>query len=508
MAKDDALLEAVRWEVEKYVGGRRMTDLDVQVQNNLLTDRPNIDLFNTMLLDPGVSFPLHMLKLPISRSRFVYQNQDADIQAFVEGELKELHHTLRFESLTALEHGFSSFERRYEIRDAMTHYKEFIHLNPKYIWIRIDPKTKGFNGLQQRYRGNTIDLRPEKSYVFSHEQYFSNLYGRSQINYAYVPWLLDKEFYRYHGLALQEFGLQTLVGRAPEGNRTINMGEAGDKTISNLEFIKMIGETVRSRTVVTYPAGEGWDLGTLFKSMTGWDFNKDHDFLDNKKALAILLPPELWRGGGGSYAKSRVQSYWFEQTIGAILDELSRAIMRYVVKPIIRLNFWDGREEPPYGTVSCEPPSMEYQQFVEKLILKTNKPQPIDWNALLKIMRIPLKTDVEEVGLEEMPTTAKTLEDFCRRAFTSGVEFAKDELACPDLYIPIPEEKKKQEFRAEAGRLQWLVKKMPSPRKVLVTVYDRIRLQGRDFAHEFFCKTVEDGGYLKENREKINAAIS
>ena len=141
----------------------------------------------------------------------------------------------------------------------------------------------------------------------------------------------------------------------------VNMGEAGEVEISNREFMKLIGESVRSRTVVSIPAAEGFSIEPLFqKHHAIWDFNKDHEFLDTKKALAILVPPELWKSGGGSYAKAQVQSFWFEQTIASILDEVKR-YLRYGWQWGIQLRYWakvlwggirgtrprPGRQEPP-----------------------------------------------------------------------------------------------------------------------------------------------------------------
>lgn len=495
-----------RWEIEQFVGGKRKTELDVPLRGDVLKDRPNVELYDTMLLDPGISFPLHLLKLPIARSRLVYTNPNSDIQKFIAKELDELRPTIQSNALTALEHGFSAFERRFEVKNGEYHYKEYVHLNPRYIWIKINKQTKGFDGIEQKYKGKTVTLKPEKSYIFAHESYFSNLYGKSQIGYAYVPWLLDKEFYRYHGLALQEFGLQTLVGRAPEGNREVDMGEAGKQEISNLEFIKLIGEAVRSRTVVTYPSGEGWDLGALFsRAQSVWDFNKDHDFLDMKKALAILIPPELWRAGGGSYAKARVQSFWFEQTIGSILDELTRSVSRHIIKPIIKLNFWDGREEPPYGELHGEPPSLEYQQFVEKLILAQQNKENVNWPALFKLMRIPtIEGEEGEFGLSSIPLDAKTLEEFCRKAFNKGISIGKEELAYTG-FVPVPDEKKSG-LREEAQKLQWLAKQSGNPMRAFVTVLSRLRAEGRETAHEYFCATVKEGGYKRLTEGRSNVA--
>jgi len=489
-------LRKARMAAEKFTGGeRRMTDLDVPVRNEIMSERPDVMLLNTMLLDPGISFPLHLLKLPITRSNLVYTNPDADIQKFVRGELKELKRSLLFDALTALEHGYAAFERRYVLRDSMYHYKEFVHLNPLYLWIRVNEKTKGFNGIRQQYKTGIVDLKPEKSYIFSHEAYFSNLYGNSQIKYAYVPWLLDKEFYRYHGLALQEFGLQTLVGRAPEGDREVDMGEAGKQTISNLEFIKLIGEAVRSRTVVTYPMGEGWDLSALFKDTRNtWDFNKDHDFLDLKKALAILVPPELWRSGGGSYAKAKVQSFWFEQTIGTILDELTYSVMRHIVKPIIKLNFWDGRKEPSYGEIDAKPPSLEYQEFAQKLLLSKESKEVVNWEALFRMLRIPVTSgDDEEFGIENIPASIKTLEDFCHKAFTTGIVHGKSELSYTGM-VPLTNDAKKM-LAEEARKMQFIARNASSPREGFQAILSRLRAEGREVAHDFFYKQIKDGQY-------------
>lgn len=489
----------------------RETALDIPIKfGDVLGEKPGIELLNSMLMDPGISFPLHVLKLPISRSKLVYRNSDEDIQKFVDTELGELKRTLLQNALTALEHGFSAFEKRFELKGNMYHYKEFVHLRPEYIWVRIDPKTKGFNGLRQKYRGNEVELEPPKCYIFTYQHQFSNFYGKAQTQYAYVPWLLDKEFYRYHGLALQEFGLQTLLGRAPEGRRKVDMGEAEEQEIDNLEFVNLLCQSVHSRTSLALPSGDEWDIKPLFeKKQALWDFNKDHDFLDMKKALAILIPPDIWRsGGGGSYARAKVQSFWFEQTIGAIIDELTASIMRHIIKPIIQLNFWAGKEEPPYGTLIGETPSLRYHDFAEALIKDYEKKEKIDWTAIFKLMRLPLIEDTEETfGLEQMPTDIKTLRDVCRKAFNKGIEMGKEELAFTS-FVPIPEDVSSV-LKSEAHRLQFMLKQASSPESrmaVIGVVLARLRADGRVTAHEFFHRVVASGGYTQLNQSQDQVA--
>lgn len=482
--------------IKPFIGGDRHSDFDAAIEaGNKLGDRPNIQTCNAMLTDPGISFPLHMLKLPVSRSKLVYSNPDPDIRKFVNSELEELSRVILFSALTALEYGFAPFERRFVMVDGKYHYKEFYHLKPEYVKILIHPQKKNFNGLEQGYKGHRIDLPAEMSYVFAYQTYFSNFYGKPQIDYAYVPWILDKEFYRYHGLALQEFGLPTIHVRAPEGNRKVDMGEAGIVEIPNLEFMKLIGESVRSRSVVGTPPGEDWFIGALFeKRQVVWDYNKDHEWLDRKKALGLLVPPDIWREGGGSFAKAKVQTFWFEQTIAAILGELKQSVFRHIIKPIIRLNFWDGRAEPPYGELHGHAPSLRYQEFMESLIRDEKDKSRIDWPAMFNLMRVPIiENERDNFGLSDIPTDTKSLEGLCRKAFNRGIEIGKEELAFTG-YIPLSENIKNT-LKDEAHRLQFMLRQTSNPIGVIGVVLGRLRSEGREHGHWWFSNAIENGKY-------------
>lgn len=497
---------------------KRLSEFDSILETDgILDGRPNVLTYNRMLHDPGISFPLHMLKLPITRSQIIYENPDQDITNFVNDNLRALHWTIQYDALTSLEYGFAPFEKRYSHKNGMIYYKEFIPLDPLYIWIKINQETGKYQALRQRFRFQQIDIPAEKTWLNIHDLRFSKMYGRAQIDYAYVPWLLDREFYRYHGVALQEFGLPTLVGRAPEGKRRAMLPDGTVQDISNMEYISLVGQSVRSESVVVLPSGEDFSLDTLFEKSTGWDFNKDHQFLDLKKALAILLPPELWQAGQtGSYAKSRIQSYWFEQTIGAKLEELMRFVMHYILRPIILINFWDGREMPPLGKLYAEAPSLYYEEFAQKLIIaretqfskKTEASDFVSWDSLYELMRIPVKPEegesIARIFTDNLPTDERSLKEVCKKFYRRGIDMGKEELAFRG-YVPMSEEMKKS-LKAEAQKLKYMLENTSNPRAVLEVVLLRLRDQGRYDAHEFFHDAVEGGNYEAITRRVENDA--
>jgi hypothetical protein len=482
--------------------GQRETLLEIDVEAGRLKGKPPIPIYKKMQKDPGVSYPLHLLRLALAKSRLAYLNPDKDIKKFVDENLEELSYTILRDAFAALAYGFAPFERRFVMKDGLYFYKEFIALDPEYITIKIHPELKGFDGIVQEppFFGQKVELPVVKSFVFTHNLEFSNLYGVAQIDSAYVPWIIDREFWRFHGVALQEFGLPTLVGRAPEGSRQVQIhGETKD--IRNTDLIKFIGESVRSESVVVIPAEEGWSLDVLFeKRAIIWDFNKDHDFLNLQKALAILIPPEIYREGGGAYAKARIQSFWFEQTVGSILEALLKHVIRYLIKPLIRLNFYDGRVEPPYGKLQGEPMTLSFKDVGEALIKASGEKRPeIDWRALLTLMRIPLVPEGEEpevkaLSFEEIPQNLRVIEELCRKFYNKGIELGKEELAYAG-FVPLGKEDHAM-LESEAKRLQWLLKRSENPRPVFGSILGRLRAEGREKAVNFFYSQVDEGRYV------------
>lgn len=452
-------------------------------------------LINSMLTDPGVSYPISLLELSILRSEMVYKNKDSEIEEFVKLNLEELKLTLMRDATRALEYGFAPFERRWEFnkKEGKSFYKEFIPLNPAFVTILIDKENKGYGGIKHEFGDKKTILRaPYESYVYSHDVKFSNLYGVSQVMFAWLPWVLDREFWRYHALAAQEFGVPTLVGKAPAGDGTYKV-KGAKVQIPHHEILSIIMDSIRNRSNITLPGIEYSIEMLLAKKAMAWDFNKDHGILDLQKARAILVPSELWREGGGSYAKARTQSFWFEIVIEAKLFDMAQSVMRHIIKPLIIINFQKSKNAiPPMGTFDFEPHLPNITAYLEKLSLTSEASEAreeIDWGKIFTSFKVPLKEDNEDdskMTFEDVPINRSVVSGICQKAFFSGIDQAKRDFCVTD-FIPVTDELMKDLDR-KASEMSQRAKNVAYPRRVLKEAANEVRSLGYSMAVDFSIK--------------------
>lgn len=449
-----------------------------------------------MLTDPGVSYPIALLELSILRSGMVYKNkQSKEIEDFVIMNLKELSKTILRDSTRAMEYGFAPFERRWVFNrdEGKYFYKEYIPLNPLFCTILTDKNKKGFAGIKHEFQNEETKLRaPYESYVFAHDVKFSNYYGTSQVMFAWLPWILDREFWRYHALAAQEFGVPTLVGKAPAGDGTYKV--KGQKVqIPHHEILGIIMDSIRNRSNIVLPGMDYMIDMLMAKRTTAWDYEADHKLLDLQKARAILVPSELWREGGGSYAKARTQSFWFEIVIEAKLFDLSQSIMRHIIKPLITMNFQkDKYKPPPFGEFYFEPHLPNITAYLEKLSQSPEAAsgrEKIDWDKVFTSFKIPLKEEEEEqseMNFDKIPINRSVVSSICQKAFFIGIDKAKDDFAVSE-FIPVSDETMK-EIDKKSSEFSHKAKQISNPEKLLAQARSQFKSQGYNLAVDFAIK--------------------
>jgi hypothetical protein len=480
---------------------RRKTAIDQPISDHELQGKIDAALIDKMLTDPGVSYPISLLELSILRSGMVYKNKDSEIEEFVKTNLKELKATILRDATRALEYGFAPFERRwiFNKKQGVYFYKEFIPLNPAFVTILVDKDKKGFGGIKHEFQDTKTTLRaPYECYVYSHDVKFSNLYGISQVMFAWLPWILDREFWRYHALAAQEFGVPTLIGKAPAGDGTYKV--KGQKVqIPHHEILGIIMDSIRNRSNVTLPGMDYVIEMLMAKRTTAWDFEKDHKLLDLQKARAILVPSELWREGGGSYAKARTQSFWFEIVIEAKLFDIAQSVMRHIIKPLIMMNFQKDKDVmPPMGEFYFEPHLPNITAYLEKLTLSPEAAEAreeIDWEKVFTSFKVPLKDEEEEdsaMTFDEVPINRAVVTSICQKAFFSGIDRAKEDFGVTE-FIPVTDECMKDIDR-RASEMAQRAKKVAHPSRLLKIAKSEIKSLGYNMAvdfsirHNLICK--------------------
>lgn len=412
------------------------------------TDIP-LETYTEMLNDAGIIYPLWILKLPIIRNAYHYENEDKDIENFVRKNLARIWARTIAPALTSFEYGFAAFEKRFEVIDGLYWYKTPVDLLPNYIKIKIT-NDGSFDGLKQEFPGRSaVDVPIWKSFVVTHDKRFGNHYGRARLRAAHRYWLMDKSEYNFHAIAAQDFAVPTTIGRAPTGQTPISHDDKGNPVLRwNLDIIQDMAEGVHSKSALSFPSGDDWKLELLSEKKTVfWDFNKDHEWLDRMKARAIFIPEEIVLGKGGSYAKTEVQSRWLEEMIEAIQDDLAgQYFMPFLIEPLVWLNFFNGKTPPPLGRLFFSPLAEADREFLQRVFEKAflaREPFELDFAELARQFSVPIQKSKQPKEKEEsmMGRIARALKTSgkiseldrkfimaeLRRAYNTGIEKIKSQ---------------------------------------------------------------------------------
>lgn len=425
------------------------TELAVKIFDISETEVEKLDrlewyrIIESMMKCPTIRFCYFFSTLPIRRARLYYQHQSREIQQFVTDNLSQIRRNLTQDILYGFQFGFLAFEKRFRVFDRRVHYKEFFPIEPRYT--EIVTKNGSFDGfIVKKHKSGTvfsqelveITVPAWKSFIFTNEFAFRNYYGKSFLTSAYIPWLLWKETIRLHGHAMSDFVLPAMIIRAPEGEGTYNI-DGSARRIRHAEYMMRAAQAARSRSVVYMPPGPDYSI-ELLQVSRAWDFSKDYSDWERMMALALLIPRDLFREGGGSYAKAREQSFWFAQAANALLQQIIDFVYPFLIVSLIQMNFED-RQKPVrenFGELFFESISARDSEFLQSLVEKflEDKKRP-DWNEILRILHVPQESETKLD--DELPLTKASLEKAFRKILISEFDGAKRDLGFDDDGISV-----------------------------------------------------------------------
>jgi len=410
-------------------------------------DTIQISTYKEMLDDGGILFPLLIFKIPIQNMRWQLVCKSQEIKKFATENLERIWKHLMRNLSTALEFGYSGNEKRFEARDGQWWLKIPLDMDPQYLTIKVT-EDGSFDGLiQQLPWGNTeeVTIPKEKCFVYTHDKRFGNLYGRSRIRSAYRYWFLDKYIFENHGLYTEKLAIATVLGKAPIGESQIGLdSENSPIMVDNLDLIQEIVESVRSSGGVSMPSEAGWNIELLEeKAGKVYDFNADHDKMDQLKARAIFVFEEVAFGGGGSYAKANIHSEWLSRAVESLANDMAKGyILPYLVDPLIRANFSGSLPKIDFEFEPLDP----YVRNINKdVFLKTfdNEPQDIkpDVIELAKRFRVPLTSEGGKISFDykEEKNPERSAFIALRKVYNQGVEKGKEEYSF-EGYVEMPDE--------------------------------------------------------------------
>jgi len=375
-----------------------------------------VDTYIRMKSDPQIAIGLAMIKMPLYALNWTVRSESPDIKEFVRSALAVIWRKLIKSMLTAIDFGFSSHEKVWNIVPLdiytqtpngrkKTHFSGkgeiYAKIKPHYpasIKIRTDAKTDEFIGIRQAVGlGQFVELDADKCFFFSVEDEFGNYYGQSRMKPAYKAWYWKEVLTQFMLRYFERRGSPASVVTHPTGGGLDIAGNEYD----NAEIALRVGQNLVENSVVTLPyepTKEGknqWGIEFLTDDRRGEMFVNALNYLGTQVLRGLLTPERVMTQdlstGSFSMASSHAEIFLLSQE--GLIAEMEDAINTQLIPQLIEFNF------KPKVQIDCHV-DIEQIQYDRKKILK---------EILIEIIR-NLNNLVRE---GKHPTSIPSMVDMC-----------------------------------------------------------------------------------------------
>jgi hypothetical protein len=392
-------------------------------------DEIPLSTYDRMRWDGQLRLGMMTIKLPIMSRDFWIECEDKDIQAFVYQNLKEVWRPLLKSILTALDFGFAPHEKVWEIaedyrvmnekeeidytRDVIK-YRSLKDICQKTVTVEYTEKMR-FNGMyQNKNRPRQVFLKPDKSFIFTYDKEWGNIYGWSRLKpaypYWYTYWILDA----WHERWLQKRGIPPVVVHYPIGrSQTATTGNTPVYK-DNQEIARDAAKSMQPDSVVTIPSDEvktvngksgGWSIET-FEDNTRIDaFVAAKEALDVRKLRAILVPERAITqdSSTGSYRMAETHVWILMESLKGLIGDIADHINQFLIPQLVELNFG---KTAPRALISIEEIGKELSAALFEIysqMVTTGAAHP-GIRKIEELLNIPSETEQERA--ERLATQA------------------------------------------------------------------------------------------------------
>lgn len=378
--------------------------------------------YKLMRKDAQIQMGLKALKMPIKAMKWWVECSDKNLKAFLEFALKKVWKSNLNVILNALDFGYSISEKIWEVKDIIVERKEnnktVIAFKGQAVLLKKlkdpDPKNLSiltddmgdFNGFKQSGGGSSVEVSPEKSFVFTNEKEYGNLYGKSLLRYAYDYWYWAVLMYQFLNRYMERRGTPPVKGRAPKGKTELSSGAVKD----NLFMIQNLGESLTESSVVSLPStidDKGnyvWDVEYMKDDQRADMFISYIQHLNAMKLRALFVPERMviqdTEMGARAVAKTHLSVFLMglEGLIESIVDHYNK----YLIPQLIKYNFGDNTT-PAYiktGGLSLDAKNL-LKQILVAVIKKSDGNVPLDLVKSLEELELPIKDFDEKEDKKE-----------------------------------------------------------------------------------------------------------
>lgn len=386
-----------------------MTKIDGKVTNE---DDISLNTYKLMRKDAQLQLGLKAIKYPIKGMRWWVVCQDKNIQAFVTFALKKVWTSIMNVMLNGLDFGWSASEKIWEVKDIQVErrdgedmvsaykgqavlLKKLKDPDPAQVTILADDNGN-FLGFEQTPNcGGTVTVPAEKSFIFTNEKEFGNLYGKSLLRYSYDYWYWATLMYQFLNRYFERRGTPPVIARAPAGRTNLSNGTI----IDNLVLAQRAGESLTQSSVVALPSSlhEGedvpkWNLEYLKDDQRADMFMSYIDHLNAMKLRGLFVPERMVVQDSEMGAKAVASTHLDVFLMG--LEGLTRDVVdhinKYIVEQLVKYNF--GENAPP-AYIETSGLGKESKNLLKQIIISIIKKGgvvPVDMMKALEELNIPI----------------------------------------------------------------------------------------------------------------------
>lgn len=345
-----------------------------------------------MRKDPMIAFALQFIRVPLIRSQWYIEAEDAQVAAFVDYALRRIWGRFVMQWTQSMDFGYQAIVKRFEYDrpnavyvdpndpegiekpiwdegnvDAIV-FKPFVALRPEAvnpIWtptgefdgIKIDQKTQ-VRGFPYRQSQQDEDVKVPVEFSLwvtnDRESEFGSVWGYPRIGHAYRYWW--SYWYRW-ALADRHFEKDadpSMLVYYPDSPEDRVIDDATGQEINYREIALALGEQMRSGSTIAAPGGtiagfddrptnlREWDFkfiegGTNFQS-----FTESFEYLDIQKIRSIFLPEQAFfegRGGTSSRNVAAEMSDLFEKSQAVTMEDIDECVNRWIIPQLVQANF-------------------------------------------------------------------------------------------------------------------------------------------------------------------------
>ena len=373
--------------------------------------------------------PIRSAEYGVEAEKELAEKQPAiaeDRKDFIDANMKPLWRDLMRNMIYALHYGFQPFEKVYKAKDGRQMLDKLKLLLVDITYVLLEKATGNFMGCTNGNRmlgfnigAGSVTLPPEKVFWYTHNREGDYWYGESVMERARADYNL------YNETAVKASNYYTGIAGAvpmieyPEGESK----NAAGQMVNNYLLATQVLQALKNAVGVAYPGIQMAYMNTLAtqgiepKKLSAWhmdmfeatsshgpEFEAGLAARNTSMIRAWLLPERaVAEGMHGTKAEAETQTDTAMVTLDAILGDMIDAINKWIVNPLLVLNFGpDAADSVKLVVAQQDPSKAELLREIVKGIFGA----PVNADLFEDTFNIPMIFDLLDLPLVDNYDTA------------------------------------------------------------------------------------------------------